>query len=703
LRKKKKGYTEEFRRTAEVHRDPDSLQFSKFISYIYFVSNLLNVLHREIPFLRICVPLCAGIVAGLRFIPGIAFISVSSLFIIILFFVSRRQNNFISNHLFGLPFSLTLFLLGLVIYNIEKSSLSVLEPESSIFYCTIADYPEEKANSFMLNVKLNQKIGDSLPLPVRGSIVIYLRKGSGMPDFTPGDRLIVRCTPIEIMNRGNPYEFNYKFYMENHGIKYYSFADTPDILRHVKGAPVRLSHRALIIRHRLIKMYSQRGVTEDRLPLVAALTLGDRSLLDQEQKENFIRAGVMHIMAVSGLHAVILSMFVLNALFFLKRRFNILRVVIAVLFLWLFAFVTGLTPSVMRATIMFTFLQAGNLLQRKVNGINSVLASAFVLILARPSVIFDAGFLLSYSAVIFIIAFYQDLYMKFRPENKAADWIWQSATVTIVAQLGTLPLTIMLFNRFPAWFLLTNIIIVPLSSLAIILGCLIPLLYPLKFVSGIIGLALDRLTWLTEFLTEKAAELPMATIANIGMTVPECILLFSAIFAMLAWYLKKESAPVFVPAVLFAVYLASVTITGIAVRSTDQVIVYNTPGYNNIGIRTGDRMLIYSDTLLLNKDVARHCASLGIKSEIKVLKDATCVQTGDKSILICRHPSEMLLSSYKPGIIILTGPSDLTISNDFKGEIIIASGTNFTPRQVAGYVLPQFRQVRKTGAWISRL
>jgi competence protein ComEC len=661
------------------------------------------VLHREIPFLRICVPLCAGIVAGLRFSPGIAFISVFSLVIIILFFVSGRQNNFISNHLFGLPFSLSLFLLGLVIYNIEKSSLSVLEPESSVFYCTMADYPEEKPNSFMLNVELNQKIGDSRPVPVRGSIVIYLRKGSGMPDFTPGDRLMVRCTPTEITNRGNPYEFNYKFYMENHGIKYYSFADSPDILFHDSDAPVKLRHRALIVRHRLIGMYSHRGVTEERLPLVAALTLGDRSLLDEEQKDNFIRAGVMHIMAVSGLHAVILSMFVLNALFFLKRRFNILRVVIAVLFLWLFAFVTGLTPSVMRATIMFTFLQAGNLLQRKVNGINSVLASAFVLILARPSVIFDAGFLLSYSAVIFIIAFYQDLYMKFRPENKAADWIWQSATVTIVAQLGTLPLTIMLFNRFPAWFLLTNIIIVPLSSLAIILGCLVPLLYPLKFISGIIGLALDRLTWLTEFLTEKAASLPMATIANIGMTIPECILLFSAIFAMLTWYLKKEPAPVFVPAVLIAGYLASVTITGIAVRSTDEVIVYNTPGYNNIGIRTGDRMLLYSDSLLLHKDVARHCASLGIKHDVRLINGTTGIRASDRQILICDRPSPIILDNYKPELIVLTGTSGLSGCKGFTGEIVITSGASQLTRLPASLESLTLWQVRRKGAWVTRL
>jgi hypothetical protein len=115
-------------------------------------------------------------------------------------------------------------------------------------------------------------------------------------------------------------------------------------------------------------------------------------------------------------------------------------------------------------------------------------------------------------------------------------------------------------------------------------------------------------------------------------------------------------------------------------------------------------MLIYSDTILLHKDVARHCASLGIKPDIRLMgSNATCIRTGDNNILICSHPSKAMLENYKPGVVILTGPSGLSTCKDFKGEIIMASRTNFTPRQAAGSTLPQFRQVRRTGAWIARL
>jgi competence protein ComEC len=322
-------------------------------------------------------------------------------------------------------------------------------------------------------------------------MIIYCKKELFTGTYKPGDRLIVRCTPREIINKGNPYEFDYRFYMENNGFRYLSFINGNDIISHEIPERRSIVHRALIIRHRIVEIYRERGISEKRLPLVAAITLGEKSMLDREQKQNFIKAGIMHVMAVSGLHAIILSLFIFKLLFFLKGRFNILRIALTILFLWAFAFITGLTPSVLRATLMFTFMQAGSLMRRRVNAVNSVLASAFILILIRPSVIFDAGFLLSYSAVIFIIVFYRDFYLKLYFKKKPVDWIWQSAAVTMIAQAGTLPLTIMLFNRFPTWFILTNVIIVPLTSVVIIAGCLIPLLYPVRILSILIGTALD--------------------------------------------------------------------------------------------------------------------------------------------------------------------------------------------------------------------
>lgn len=669
------------------------------------------MLHKEIPFLRIGLPLCIGIVSGLYFNPGIVFLVSVPIVIITGFIISLHYNKSQTNHLFGVTLSLTLFITGLILYSIEKNSISRLEQFQTTFDCTLSDYPEERDNSFRLTVKLQNLISENRKVKIAGSMVLYYRKDSTVSAFLPGDQLIIRCTPLEFVNRGNPSEFDYRFYMENQGIRYYAFAGSQNIIKRNIPDHRKLAHRALIIREKIISMYRERGITGERLALVAAMTLGQRNMLDPEQKQNFIKAGVMHIMAVSGLHAVILSLFVFSLLFFLKRRFNILRIIITIFILWAFAFVTGLTPSVLRATLMFSFIQAGNLMKRKVNAINSVLASAFVLILIKPSVIFDAGFLLSYSAVIYIISFYQDFYLKLQCKNWLSDKIWQSAVITIVAQAGTLPLTIMLFNRFPTYFIITNILIVPLSNLLIIIGCLVPLLYPVKLLSHFMALFLNYLTGLTELLTAKAAALPLSTIENIGMTNIECMLMTLVIFMLTFYLLKRKSVSVIYPIITIMLLVSAGTIKEINTRTTNELIVYNIAGTTTYAIRTGKVLNLYSDTSLISSDVKRNCATLRLRIKANELNpNLTCSRVGSKKILACNYLNNNILQKYKPDIIILTGfrpkiEKNLSIGN-IHTILIITSGTSAIfqkPQPVILNNLDSVHYIRKSGAYIKSI
>ncbi|MFN8209829.1 MAG: ComEC/Rec2 family competence protein [Bacteroidales bacterium] len=527
----------------------------------------------------------------------------------------------LSDPLFAFSFICTLCLSGMLLYRSERNKLPLFSGRR-ILSGIITDYPEERKNSIRVQVHLVSDLTGTEPLRTSGSIVLTSLKEPALAAFLPGDRVIFSCSPEEIKNMGNPYEFDFKYYMESRGTRYQAFIGSKDLIfvRH----PPRNSLRTLpvIIRKKIISMFRTCGVSEERLPLVAAITLGEKSNLDPEQKQYFIKAGIMHIMAVSGLHAVILSYFIFSILFFLKGKNNILRVIITILILWLFAFITGMSPSVVRAVLMFSFLQAGKLLKRPVNSLNSVLASATVLLLLRPSVIFDAGFLLSYSAVIFIIAFYNDIYRIFTLKNKIADLLWQSAAVTIAAQAGTLPLTIMLFNRFPVLFLFTNIIIVPVSSLLIIAGCIIPVSCHIPVIRELSGFILDKLTWLTAVLTEKAASIPFSSIDNIGLSVPECIAL-TVFITLLFIFLLKEKSRVKMLHVLSSLllFILLATVRNVSTSLTSELVVYNTPGFSTIGIRTGKRLIIYSDSDTMPKPVVRHVSALGLHPEIKIIDD----------------------------------------------------------------------------------
>jgi competence protein ComEC len=669
------------------------------------------VLHKEIPFLRIGLPLCAGIITGLYVKPDTTLLVIACFIVMSGLAFSLFSNKYLVNTVFGFSMSVSLFLCGLLLYLNEKNSITTLKPEKSLFHCTVSDYPEEKENSMRLTVKLKSKTEGHSYETIKGSLLIYIKKDSTRLSLLPGDNLVIRCTPMEIVNRGNPCEFDYRFFMENQGIRYYAFTSTRDIIIHTSPLNRLLIHRALIIREKIINMYRERGISGERLALVAAITLGQKSMLDPEQKQNFIKAGVMHIMAVSGLHVIILSLFVFNLLFFMKGRFNILRILITILILWSFAYITGLTPSVLRATIMFSFLQAGKLLRRPANTINSVLASAFVLIILKPSVIFDAGFLLSYSAVIYIVCFYHSFYRSLSFKKWLPDQIWQSAVVTIVAQAGTFPLTVMLFNRFPTYFIIANITIVPLSNLLIITGCLVPVFFHIQIISGFLAMMLNYLTGFTEYLTSQAASLPYSTIGNIGLTPIECVLLVCTIFLFSMFLTDKKNFPVKYSLLFLLLFVFAGSIMNIVSKARNELIIYNTPGSLNIGIKAGKILNLFSDTSLMVPEVVKHCVTLGLKIKPTPIKNKLrCIDADGKKILITNIVNRKLLQKYEPDLIILAGPRPkienyLNLRHE-SCQIIISSSVITSYRIPKQVLLPGKDStffIRKSGAFIKRI
>lgn len=666
------------------------------------------MLNREIPFLRIIIPLCAGIVSGLWFEPRHQFFIIASIILITGFIGSLFFNRGLTNILFGIIMAMALFIGGLLLYTTQKKSLSTLNEHPLVYNGIVTEYPEEKANSIKVIMKLNSLWSGGKNEPVKGSVLIYISKRNGNIKMLPGDHMRIRLSPRPIVNRGNPFEFDYRFYMENHGIKYSAFATYNDVLGIVSPGRRPLRYRALIIREKIIDMYRARGITGERLALVAAMTLGQKNMLEPGQKEVFIKAGVMHIMAVSGLHAVILSLFISHLLFFLKGKLKPLRIVLTILLLWSFAFVTGLTPSVLRATLMFSFIETGRLIRRDANNINSVLASSFVLILLNPPVIFDAGFLLSYSAVIFIICFYRELYLTIYCKTYITDKIWQSAVVTIVAQAGTLPLTISLFNRFPVWFILSNILIVPLSSLLIIIGCLVPLTYPLKFVSEPLAWLLDRMTGFTEALTFRISALPFSSLGNIGMTGLEAFLLFSAILATGFWLTHRKIIRAFIPLSMILAFIITASVNDISRKRSAEMIVYNTLSSPVIGIRTGNTIFLCGKTMEPDADISRHCATARLKiRKLPIEKDIVVVKAGDCRILIAKRINKKIINDFNPDHIILTGKYPViesSVDADKIKSIILAPDVSdyFTIPDNLIYKGP-VHKVRETGAYRTAL
>ena len=251
------------------------------------------MLSKEIPFLRLIVPLCAGIITGLWIHPGAVFFAVFSSCIILLFCTSLFFNRYLTNKIYGIALTLALWMAGLMLYTAEKARISDLAHEETIYKGILDDIPEEKEHTWKMAVRLTGISKNGCLQPVGGSLLLYHRKDADPCSFLPGDELTIKCRTEPIISRGNPSEFDYRFYMEIQGIRYLSFTESSDIISHNTPDRRKLKYSALIIREKILEMFLERGISEKRLGLVAAMTLGQKNLLDPEQKQYLDRKSVV--------------------------------------------------------------------------------------------------------------------------------------------------------------------------------------------------------------------------------------------------------------------------------------------------------------------------------------------------------------------------------------------------------------------------
>jgi len=654
------------------------------------------VLFKEVPFLRILIPYCLGIGASLCVETSLKVIILLLVFFAIILFTGYFTIKSYNNTSFGIILTVVLFISGLLLARYEKRSLTTLEQKEQVFYSVVLDYPEEKENSFMIKSKLKYILGNSTAKRIKGSIVLYQSKDNQKYKFLPGDVLVFRTSPVEIKNKGNPCEFDYRFYMESKGFRYFGFIGYNDVLYSMKPLKRTLREKALIFREKIINTYRERGSKGKSLALAAAITLGEKGMLDENKKESFSRTGVMHVMAVSGLHAGILSLFIFNILFFLRRRLNVIRILITIAVLWLFAFTAGLSPSVIRASLMFSFLYSGQLFNRKINSLNSLLASAFILSLISPRVIFDPAFQLSYAAVLFIILFYRGFYRTLSFNNFLLKKLWQLISVSFVAQAGTFPLTLAMFNRFSVLFLLSNILIVPLASVIVISGFLSVITAPVEFISSLFVTVMDRAALLAGYLTEKTSMLPFSSLENTGITQSECFFL-TVLMAIILYYLFAEKKISVVPLLtVFLFFFTVVTSKKIISGFNNELIVYSTQSVPVVGIKAGNTLNLFYNGEKVPREALRHSAVMGLHTKPVEIKGKMplLVKAGKKRILI----SDNLLpenADKKSDIVIFTGASPFLLPQKEYPEITIFA-SDYPGRVVENRI----RNSGSTGLWV---
>lgn len=332
--------------------------------------------------------------------------------------------------------------------------------------------------------------------------------------------------------------------------------------------------------------------------LAEALLVGYRQDLNKELLQSYANTGVVHIIAISGLHlALIFAILKFLMKPISKRRSGKwMAAILIILMLWVFSFLSGSSPSVLRSAVMFTILVLAENLKKNGSVYNGLFASAFILLCVNPSWLWDLGFQLSYLAVLSIVIFYKPIYHLFYIPWKVPDLIWQSVALTVAAQILTTPICILNFHQFPLCFLPANLVAVPLSSIILIGELILCSVSILPGISQLLGTVLTKLIWILNSYVDYISRLPFSTWNHLEISIAQALFMFVFIWGISIWILKHYKAGLFVGVASTGCWLILRCVSFLNAFHQEMIIVYNIPRHQAIDCIEGRQFIFFGDT-----------------------------------------------------------------------------------------------------------
>ena len=307
---------------------------------------------------------------------------------------------------------------------------------------------------------------------VTGTLLLYTPDSINLE---PDREVVILNSWRPIQAPRNPGQFNYKKFMARQGIYDEVRLNQTDYILIDKIEPT-LMGRLRVLRNTIRNALLETKMDPETVATIEALLMGERQYLDRELYDAYKDAGAVHILAVSGLHIGILLMLLRFVSQPLRRlpKGDLLQWVVILITLWLYALFTGLSPSVVRAVTLFSFISYAWVINRPTNMYNTLALSFFFVLLAiRPAYLFQAGFQMSYAAVLAIVWLYPKISSWWKPKIIILKRMWDLIAVSLAAQLGVLPISLFYFHQFPGLFFLSNLMILPFLTLILGFGILL--------------------------------------------------------------------------------------------------------------------------------------------------------------------------------------------------------------------------------------
>ena len=566
------------------------------------------------PFVRMLIPFALGIwisvfVVDIRLSPTFLITAALSLFAMatLTAFLLKRQRH---TWFFGAVMACYLFIAGYSLVRVHESEIHKnyyrsFQADASYYVARVYDYPTEHPNSIRTVLELEYQFCDSLPSrPVSGKVMAYFPKSDSAFALHYGDLIAIPAPIREVTPPLNPEEFDYRAYLERKGITgqvYLKDEDWIDLQANDANPIYAFSYR---FREILLASLQRSGLNDDEFGVAAAILLGYDDNLADEVRKDYVAAGSMHILCVSGMHVGIIYLLASFLLGFLNRKKwqKTLKQVLLLTLIWFYALIAGLSPSILRASLMISFVIIGEAIRRKGFVVNSIAASAFILLCINPNNLFEIGFLLSYAAVMGIVVLQRPIYNLLFVKNKLLDKAWQITAVALSAQIATVPFTLFYFQQFTTYFWLSNLFMTPISFIVVISGMILLLVSWIPYLNTLVGYLVWGSVYVMNWVVAKIESIPYSIIKGLYINDFEfAVLLVALLLLMLTFVLRKRRLFIAMLASLLLV-MTSVTIRMYNSDHQQGMTIFSLRNHTAIDyIRGGEHVLLVDSALMADE------------------------------------------------------------------------------------------------------
>ncbi|HKJ07254.1 MAG TPA: ComEC/Rec2 family competence protein, partial [Flavobacteriaceae bacterium] len=480
-----------------------------------------------------------------------------------------------------------------------------------------------------------------------------------------------------------PFEFNYKKYLASKSIVHQIVIDKEQFVK-IDSTTSTLQGIAAKFRKKVNAALKINGFSGNELAVINALLLGQRQYISRDVLENYAEAGAIHILAVSGLHVGILMLF----LTYLFKPFTFFKngktyvLIITVVTLWLYAVVAGLSPSVVRAVTMFSFLSVGIVLKKQTNVYNTLSISFFVLLLINPKYIFEVGFQMSYLAVFFIVWLQPKIAKLLRIKNWLLNKVWQLFTVSIAAQIGVLPISLYYFHQFPGLFFISNIVIVPFLGFILAFGVLVIILSLLNSLPQFIAKSYNVILLSLNNFVEWIALQESFIIRNISFSL-SLLLLSYTIFILFFLYVETKKVKLLLISLSCVIIFQSVLFyEKYIIENSTEFVAFNKTKNTILAIRNANSAVVYSNLDSIKSQtypLKPYLTEFQIDS-IQHKNIPTFLPFNNEIILIVNERGIYNYTTLKPTIVMLRNSPKINLERlitHLNPKLIIADASNY--------------------------